>query len=101
MEEKERYEVSVGSDYITITDYDKNELRAFNNKHLQDLLNHQDKEMKQAKENLSKFGNIISKQDTRIKDLEEENQKLKQSQKQLAISELRRLKENFDYCPYS
>lgn len=37
-----------------------------------DLLNQQDKEIKQAKENLSKFGNIISEQDRRIKELKQE-----------------------------
>lgn len=36
---------------------------------------------------------ILNKQDKRIKELEEENQQLKQSQKQLAIEELEKLKE--------
>ena len=37
---------------------------------------------------------MLNEQDKRIKELEEENQQLKQSQKQLAIKELEKLKEN-------
>lgn len=36
---------------------------------------------------------LLNQQDKRIKELEQENQQLKQSQKQLAIEELRRIKE--------
>lgn len=42
-----------------------------------DLLNQKDKEIKQAKDNLSKFGNIISEQAKRIKELQQEKIKLK------------------------
>ena len=47
------------------------------------------------------FVGLLNQQDKEIMKLREENQQLKQTQKQLAISELKRLKENFDYCPYS
>ena len=36
---------------------------------------------------------LLNQQSKRLKELEQENQQLKQSQKQLAISELRRIKE--------
>ena len=49
MEEKERYEVSVGSDYITIYDYEENRLKALDNCGMQSLLNLQDNQIK-AKE---------------------------------------------------
>ena len=38
---------------------------------------------------------LLNQQDKHIKELEEENQQLKQSQKQLAIEELERLKHHF------
>ena len=79
MEEKERYIIGKGEN-ITIVDNDQKVIFNITTKKMQDLLNRKDK---------------------RIKELIEENQQLKQSQKQLAISELKRLKENFDYCPYS
>ena len=36
----------------------------------------------------------------KITDLEQENQQLRQSQKQLAMKELEELQKEFDYCPY-
>lgn len=47
MEEKERYEISVGSDYITIKDYEENRIKALSNYQLQGLLNRQDKRIKE------------------------------------------------------
>lgn len=40
----------------------------------------------------NKIKNIFNQKDTQIKELEQENQQLKQAQKQLAISELEKLK---------
>lgn len=66
MEEKERYEYFFGTN--TIKDNKTNQFYDY----AVDLLNQQDK---------------------RIKELEQENQQLKQSQKQLAIEELEKLRE--------
>ena len=44
---------------------------------------------------------LLEGKDIHIKKLKEENQQLRQSQKQLAIKELEELQKEFDYCPYS
>lgn len=44
---------------------------------------------------------LLEGKDIHIKKLKEENQQLRQSQKQLAIKELEGLQKEFDYCPYS
>lgn len=44
---------------------------------------------------------LLEEKDIHIKKLKEENQQLRQSQKQLAIKELEELQKEFDYCPYS
>nr|DAD87044.1 MAG TPA: Myosin-4 [Myoviridae sp. ctRRy11] len=46
---------------------------------------------------LETVASLLNRQDKRIKELEEENQQLKQSQKQLAISELEKTREKFGY----
>ena len=73
MEEKERFELKIyaGCEYYSITDT---------------------KEKQQI--TIENTINLLNQQDKRIKELEEENQQLKQSQKQLAIEELKKLKEN-------
>lgn len=45
MEEKERYKVCVGSDYITICDYEENRIKALDNCGMQSLLNLQDNQI--------------------------------------------------------
>jgi hypothetical protein len=52
---------------------------------------------------LKDLSDLLNQQDARIKELEKENQQLKQSQKQLAIEELEKLEEEMslngsDYC---
>lgn len=71
MEKKERYENRDGIYDTAINDYVYTD-------DIVDLLNQQDKEIKQVKENLSKFGNIISEQDRKIKELEQENLSLQE-----------------------
>lgn len=46
---------------------------------------------------LETVASLLNRQDKRIKELEEENQQLKQSQKQLAIEELEKLKKYWDW----
>lgn len=55
------------------------------------------------KKDVDTITNLLNQQDKRIKELKEENQQLKQSQKQLAIEELEKLEEEMslngsDYC---
>ena len=73
MEEKERYEIHIYDD-ICVDLYDNGVLdKSINDTYkLEELLNQQSK---------------------RLKELEQENQQLKQSQKQLAIEELKKVKE--------
>ena len=86
MEEKERYEVSVGSDYITIYDYEENRLKALDNCGMQSLLNLQDNQIKAKEKEANTYAKEIVFLDNKIK-------QLKQSQRQLAVEELRRIKE--------
>lgn len=121
MEEKERYKVSVGSDYITIYDYEENRIKALDNYGMQSLLNLQDKRireleemndiLKRSKEHfkkvaenvvdlLEKLNKIIGEPQTRelnyckvIEDTKSYIEKLKKSQKQLAVVQLEKVEE--------
>lgn len=73
MEEKERYEIHIYDD-ICVDLYDNGVLDISIN-------------------DTYKLEELLNQQDKRLKELEQENQQLKQSQKQLAIGELRRIKE--------
>lgn len=73
MEEKDRYEIHI---------YDDVCVDLYNNGVLDKSIN-----------DTYKLEELLNKQSKRIKELEQENQKLKQSQKQLAVEELRRIKE--------
>lgn len=81
MEEKERYKVSVGSDYITICDYEENRIKALDNCGMQSLLNLQDNQIKAKEKEANTYAKEIVFLDNKIK-------LLKQGQKQLAIKEL-------------
>lgn len=100
MEEKERYDVKRLSyslnvkltdnyepdwRYIIFDDVNDAELDKLET--VCNLLNQQDKE--------------LSKLQVSYQQVKEENQQLRQSQKQLAIKELEELQKEFDYCPYS
>ena len=105
MEEKERYEIHIYDD-ICVDLYNNGVLdKSINDTYkLEKLLNQQDKRIKELENKLDilRQKDIIFRQNCRqgyVKDLEEmnnlreENQQLKKSQKQIAISELRRIKE--------
>lgn len=81
MEEKERYKVSVGSDYITICDYEENRIKVLDNCGMQSLLNLQDNQIKAKEKEANTYAKEIVFLDNKIK-------LLKQGQKQLAIKEL-------------
>ena len=91
MEEKERYKVSVGSDYITICDYEENRIKALDNCGMQSLLNLQDNQIKAKEKEANTYAKEIVFLDNKIK-------QLKQGQKQLAISELEKIYNLFE--PY-
>ena len=59
MEEKERYKVSVGSDYITICDYEENRIKALDNYGVQSLLNLQDKHIKELQQKLTELEDVL------------------------------------------
>lgn len=73
MEEKDRYEIHI---------YDDICVDLYNNGVLDKSIN-----------DTYKLEELLNQQSKRLKELEQENQKLKQSQKQLAVEELRRIKE--------
>ena len=113
MEEKERYIIGIGKgEDIFIADNDRKAMFTITTKKLQDLLNQQDKHIKKLQEEIKKtninnyldcFSIFNSKKfNTNINNyqadywlVEKENQQLKQSQKQLAISELEKVKRTF------
>ena len=82
MEEKERYEIHIYDD-ICVDLYDNGVLdKSINDTYkLEELLNQQDKE--------------LSKLRASYQQVKEENSQLKQSQKQLAVEELEKLKDFF------
>ena len=84
MKEKERYKVSVGSDYITICGYEENRIKALDNCGMQSLLNLQDNQIKAKGKEANTYAKEIVFLDNKIKLLERENQQLK---KQLARTE--------------
>ena len=77
-EEKERYKVSVGSDYITICDYEENRIKALDNCGMQSLLNLQDNQIKAKEKEANTYAKEIVFLDNKIKLLERENRQLKQ-----------------------
>ena len=94
MEEKERYIIGIGKgEDIFIADNDRKAMFTITTKKLQDLLNQQDKHIKKLQEEIKKanINNYLA--DYWL--VEKENQQLKQSQKQLAISELEKVKRTF------
>ena len=94
MEEKERYIIGIGKGKdIFIADNDRKAMFTITTKKLQDLLNQQDKHIKKLQEEIKKanINNYLA--DYWL--VEKENQQLKQSQKQLAISELEKVKRTF------
>lgn len=107
MEEKERYEVHIYDD-VCVDLYDNGVLnKSVNDTYkLENLLNQQDKRIKELEEELDnakrdyipklEFG--LQRANKMGRDAEKENQQLKQSQKQLAISELEKIYNLFE--PY-
>ena len=98
MEEKERYIIGIGKgEDICIADNDRKAMFTITTKKLQDLLNQQDKHIKKLQEEIKKanINNYLA--DYWL--VEKENQQLKQSQKQLAIEELKLALENFRNRP--
>ena len=94
MEETERYIIGIGKGKdIFIADNDRKAMFTITTKKLQDLLNQQDKHIKKLQEEIKKanINNYLA--DYWL--VEKENQQLKQSQKQLAISELEKVKRTF------
>lgn len=114
MEEKERYEIHrytlQANEKISFNDYTEHicehydfnfeKIKPFTTR-IQDLLNQQDKRIKELEEELDdakrdyipklEFG--LQRANKMGRDAEEENQQLKQSQKQLAIEELKGLRD--------
>ena len=94
MEEKERYIIGIGKgEDIFIADNDRKAMFTITTKKLQDLLNQQDKHIKKLQEEIKKTNINNYQADYWL--VEKENQQLKQSQKQLAISELEKVKRTF------
>lgn len=84
MEEKERY---INLSDRQVKDTQNNSQDFLRIETVCKRLNQQDKE--------------LSKLRASYQQVKEENQQLRQSQKQLAIKELEELQKEFDYCPYS
>ena len=102
MEEKERFEYFFGTN--TIKDNKTNQFYGC----VVDLLNQQDKRIKELKEELKNYklcrcvdcsSEYEKGLETSIDELEKENKQLKQSQKQLAIEELKLALDNFRNRP--
>ena len=83
MEEKERYKVCVGSDYITICDYEENRIKALDNCGMQSLLNLQDNQIKAKEKEANTYAKEIVFLDNKIKLLERENKQLKKQVEEL------------------
>lgn len=107
MEEKERYAIEYDEQKFKHYFVDTNSKEIFGYKGILNILNEQDKEIRQLKEEngyiifadgYDENGNEIHRQEfvkykDKFKEFVEENKKLKQSQRQLAIAELEKVKE--------
>lgn len=107
MEEKERYECKYNEKLMKHYTFDNENKEELGYKSVVRVLNQQDKRIKKLEETLEKARQreVIIHQNYRqgyIKDLQElnelqeENQQLKQSQKQLAMDKLEKIKNYFD-----
>ena len=100
MEEKERYKVCVGSDYITICDYEENRIKALDNCGMQSLLNLQDNQIKAKEKEANTYAKEIVFLDNKIKLLERENQQLTQQLHDLPKKIVGDIEKNFtEYLP--
>lgn len=72
MEEKKRYIVSVGSDNITIYDYEEDRVKALNNCGMQSLLNLQDNQIKAKEKEANTYAKEIVFLDNKIKQLKQQ-----------------------------
>lgn len=95
MEEKERYKVYKDNrEHSYICDTSKNvDYKIY--QEFVDLLNQQDARIKELENMVIDKQNKLYSRLDEIKKLQEENQQLKQAQKQLAIEELEKLKQVF------
>ena len=100
MKEKERYKVSVGSDYITICGYEENRIKALDNCGMQSLLNLQDNQIKAKGKEANTYAKEIVFLDNKIKLLERENQQLKKQLHDLPKKIVEEVEKNFtEYLP--
>lgn len=106
MEEKERYKIHrytlQGNEKISLNDYIEHIYERYDfgfekikpfTRRIQDLLNEQSKRIKELELLLNADKKMKTNSIKGFEKLKQENQQLKQSQKQLAIEELRRIKE--------